>query len=509
MHSQKHDLEALRGKLFGSSYEMTCLDRITQHDLVLCNETDDNSLMAISAVVNVLYRQPDADLTLPPMAPNTYICRYSVTFGTNSQDRHSNMKLVPYLGENDNWKDIVLNESAKKHRGNNDMDMSSSRSASPPTNTFRLESSEGSDSSSENDDDNHDEGTRTTGKMDEGNGVKRETRVGPAFQVTVPPFQSNSNSNNRKSISRKPALVWKIDRLSNNEIAQFLSGASHILVPFLNENSLVHVEPYSPLAWDETEALANELEPSKPQTLSSICTGASLARKRTDMLREMDVDALITLLHKVDYNVAKALERVQADPHNFVTSWTMMQKEALNVAFRRYAGSLQMVHRALASEKSFKEIVDYVYRFKIPDQFRLFQEAKQEQAIRMLERIENLRDDNTVINVDRERVEQQSEGPSPRRKARQDNWYVPALLVCWCLPHLNLATLTYFPQSKGRNRRCYGSLGRSTSSSQKAPFGYRRALWENENERVDGDNTKLSQNPRRHSSNQGYGNFEI
>ena len=79
--------------------------------------------------------------------------------------------------------------------------------------------------------------------------------------------------------------------------------------------------------------------------------------------------------------------------------WTHAQKELFEAGFRRYAGSLRMIHKGLGpmTSKSFRDVIDYHYRFKIPDQFRVFQEIKREQAVRMMECIESRRNVNAAI----------------------------------------------------------------------------------------------------------------
>lgn len=51
----------------------------------------------------------------------------------------------------------------------------------------------------------------------------------------------------------------------------------------------------------------------------------------------------------------------------------------------------------MGETKPLKGVIDYFYRFKIPDQFRKVQERKREQAIRMLECIETKRNLNAPI----------------------------------------------------------------------------------------------------------------
>jgi hypothetical protein len=150
------------------------------------------------------------------------------------------------------------------------------------------------------------------------------------------------------------------------------------------------------------EALTKEMGANKLPTLSTICTASALSEKRTDMLREVDADALMRLLHDHSYNAEDALRAIEAAPKKFVTAMTMAQKDVVDSAFRRYAGSFRMVYKALAPVKSLQDVIDYIYRYKIPDQYRLFQETKREAAIRMLESIESRRNMNANINTNKE-----------------------------------------------------------------------------------------------------------
>jgi hypothetical protein len=61
--------------------------------------------------------------------------------------------------------------------------------------------------------------------------------------------------------------------------------------------------------------------------------------------------------------------------------------------------------------KNFKDAVDYHYRFKIPGQFRRYQDKKREHAVRMMEIIENRRsEDTSVVPKDDGRRRSQSDG---------------------------------------------------------------------------------------------------
>eukprot|EP00934_Nitzschia_sp_Nitz4_P006222 Nitzschia sp. Nitz4//scaffold166_size90379//38179//40233//NITZ4_005055-RA/size90379-snap-gene-0.44-mRNA-1//1//CDS//3329538190//6212//frame0 len=251
-----------------------------------------------------------------------------------------------------------------------------------------------------------------TAAVDEGNGEQRDIREGPDHQAIVPAFVPSLSSK-----SRNPTQVWKSDQISDKDLAQFISAVSGILVPYLKEHNLTHTDPYSPLPWDTTEELTAKLRGQSFLTLSSFSTGSSLALNETDTLREMNIDALCRLLSKCNCDSQAALEVLKENPEKYVTTWTVEQKETLNVAFRRYAGSLRMVYKALAGEKTLQEVIDYVYRFKIPDQFRRFQETKQEQAVRIIESMESRRNMNLTIPTSG--VE--SLDSIPRRRSRREN----------------------------------------------------------------------------------------
>lgn len=96
------------------------------------------------------------------------------------------------------------------------------------------------------------------------------------------------------------------------------------------------------------------------------------------------------------YDVKNALGVVSASPREFVTVWTPQDKNVFDNAFRRYSGSLRAIYKGMGN-KNLQDVIDYHYRFKIPDQFRRFQERKREQAVRMLECIETRRSLNAPI----------------------------------------------------------------------------------------------------------------
>jgi hypothetical protein len=144
------------------------------------------------------------------------------------------------------------------------------------------------------------------------------------------------------------------------------------------------------------EELSKSLSQKRLPTLSSVSTVASVTKRKVDALREVDTDALMTNLHVALYDVKKALAGVAANPSDFLTIWNPQEKNVFDTGFRRYNGSLRAIYKGMGT-KDLQDVIDYHYRFKIPDQFRRFQERKREQAVRMLECIETRRSLNTPI----------------------------------------------------------------------------------------------------------------
>jgi hypothetical protein len=399
------------------AWDLDFVNRLTDDDLILSNQADDNALTAIAGDIQVVYRSPDSDPDLPTMPADMYVCRYSVSFGESSDGKNEGLlRIIPFVGKDDKWDDFVTSSGEKavkrpRQEESPQDDLPKSVSTPPPhvnPSNRRRYYSDSDDSSSE-------EFHLGGAVISEGTIDQRNARVGPEHQISVPPFVPN-----QKIVSRNPTPVWKPQQISRDELQEYMAKASRILVPYLKRKGLTHSEPYSPLAWDQMEELSKEMGPDKMPTLSTICTASALSEKRTDMAREVDTDALLRLLHQHTYDADEALQVIKSSPKSFVSTMTPTQKEIVNSSFRRYAGSIRMVYKALAPGKTFQDVIDYVYRFKIPDQFRLFQEIKREQAIRMLECIESRRNTNAPISVDRDESKTSLQPPSEHKEKNGD-----------------------------------------------------------------------------------------
>jgi hypothetical protein len=113
--------------------------------------------------------------------------------------------------------------------------------------------------------------------------------------------------------------------------------------------------------------------------------------KRNSLLKECNVDAVLELLHDHNYDTDKTLEAIKSDLNKITSGWSTVEKDIFNEGFRRHQGSLRDISRALNPTKTFKDVADYWFRFKISDQFRIYQDKKRVQAVRLMECIEKRR----------------------------------------------------------------------------------------------------------------------
>lgn len=392
---------------------------------------DKNPITSICGDVQVICRRPEDDKVLPPLPTNVYVRRYDVDFPIDSDDL-SKPEVTPYQGESFDWGQIILaspsNDDISSKRSRLDQDDSQNEekgdTLKPSNSSGDLLSNDTSSSiamsSSDAESESSADQVKKGGALDPpGNSEKRNIRVGEEHQAVVPPYEANE-----KVESRNPTLVWKHDRISDDKVDAFFAGAANILTPLLRDRRFVHEHPYSPLSWDRMESLVSSLGDKTLPTLSSVCTASSLSKTRSlDVLREYDVDRLLTVLHDKGYDTKAALAAIQKTPMDFITAWSVEEKELFDSGFRRYSGSLRMIGKGISPSKCFNDVIDYHYRFKIPDQFRRFQDKKREQAVRMIECIETRRNIHAPINANGDR-NQIAEGTQGKRKTKESEWYV-------------------------------------------------------------------------------------
>jgi hypothetical protein len=63
--------------------------------------------------------------------------------------------------------------------------------------------------------------------------------------------------------------------------------------------------------------------------------------------------------------------------------WNVSERQKFDLGFQQRCGNLRSIAKLILG-KSMKDVVDYHYRFKIPEQFRKYEEQKMNQARRMM-----------------------------------------------------------------------------------------------------------------------------
>jgi hypothetical protein len=207
----------------------------------------------------------------------------------------------------------------------------------------------------------------------EGSTTEGHIRVGQLHQATVPSLITN-----REYKASRPDLavkVWQSSKVSEEKLNSFLGSASAILTNFMKKNRF-----YSP----PSNTLLRILVPRKTDT-------ASEDRKTEGLLKEFQVDALLALFHENSYNASDALNSIERSPEKFLHLWDKREQETFDMGFGKYFSNLRLIAKGFDDSKTHKDIVDYYYRHKIPEQFRRYQESKLLQARRMLQAVETRR----------------------------------------------------------------------------------------------------------------------
>ena len=108
------------------------------------------------------------------------------------------------------------------------------------------------------------------------------------------------------------------------------------------------------------------------------------------------MDQILKLLHDKAYDADAALNAIEVSPQMFLFIWTKEEKEMYDAGFKRHFSAIRFITKGISSDKKHMDVVDYHYRFKIPDQFRRYQDKKREQARRMLDCIEKQKMDEYI-----------------------------------------------------------------------------------------------------------------
>ena len=371
------------------------LEDMGDYDVVLSPQIDDLPVQSIvekaSVKLHWMYDDDDDNSLKHSKAmsadvpPGTFTCQYQLTLDS---DHALHLDYLRLGTAND------LEGTASQSHLNLSSSARGESHSSIESNSLHQGQAESSSSSSSSDDEGDgdevtDEDEKRVVAEGEGSNLRTSIAVGPSFQAVVPPYQPNAYH----SVTRRPAKpVWKPGVVSEETLASFLEKAAVILNSYLRKNLLTATEPYTPIPNEQAEQLMKEHPEEGLLTGSSLSTASVLSTaRRNTLLKECDVDRLMERLFDCDGDVTMALTLVEEEPTRFICAWAQFEKDMFNDSFRTHHGAIRKIAKSVAPFKTVQEVIDYQYRFKIPDQFRLFQERKREIAARIVECIDQRR----------------------------------------------------------------------------------------------------------------------
>ena len=333
-------------------------------ELVLSNLEEDNEISAIQHVCKVVYSSKAAQAD----DRNSYMCRFGLDWDASLQS-FSTREIKPD-------EDAAPESYSESSSGE--------RNSSIPNDADNTQDGDDEDSM---DDDDSASTSPFSHVIQEGEGgaLRGDILVGDNHQVKVGPFVPGL-----KVASRNPVLVYKPGCMSEEDQQDFADTLAEFHTQYLHSHQLTTTEePYTPLTTQRAEALLKQEKKLTGSSLSS--SSIFLGGKRSSLRKECDVDAVLQVLAEHNYDKNDAMNSIKVDPDFISNSWSPTEREIFDESYSRHQGNLREVAKALAPTKNMKQVIDYFYRFKIPDQFRLFRDKKRQQAIRLIETIEKRR----------------------------------------------------------------------------------------------------------------------
>jgi len=195
--------------------------------------------------------------------------------------------------------------------------------------------------------------------------------VGEGHQAVVPPLSSLKDPSAYNTQS-KAICVWIPGRIPDDALKRYFSDSRKELKKFVERQKGEYIFEADTVSMPPS--CVAESDPSAPR-------GALWLKK--DLARECNGDELLDELHRNDYSVEAALAVITKTPRKFLTLWSASERQRFELGFQKYCGTLRSIAKLIPS-KNAKDVVDYHFRFKIPEQFRKYAEQKMQQARRMM-----------------------------------------------------------------------------------------------------------------------------
>jgi len=351
------------------------LRQMEDNEIVLSNSTDENEIGAICGLARVRFGNDQQDDAQSSSESSTYKCRYQLDVSSKQ------MKLMPYTG-----RDAVTEETAEEEEDNGSVSSTADDDSSRRGSTKRRAAAAATTSM---DEDSDSVVAPVVAAEGEGSTLRESIEVGPNHQAVVPKWNPRAKPKIR---SRNPKLVWKPGMFTDEQVGNFLEGVAKHHTPFLDKNRLTSTATYTPVLG---RAKLDKLLQRWPERLtgSSLSTASMLAgeSKRAKLRKECDVDTLLEIMTDSRGSVERAIDTASMDLDRITRAWTFSEKSLYNEGFRRHQGVLRKIAKSVAPVKSMQDVVDFHYRFKIPDKFRQYQEKKREIAVRIVECMEEKR----------------------------------------------------------------------------------------------------------------------
>lgn len=371
-HFQRDDLVGLKGT-FDEIPRQKVLSLLRPRDLLLSETRDENEVNSILGKCSVIRRKPD--LLKPTSDSNTigsskrsregaFVCKFDISIALGSKTK---VTITPYDGPEEEEDLPPSKRSRTNSYGDSDMETIDTVSAMAAESVSMDEAT--SNNAKSDDESSLEEGMKELREnkppTTEGSATQK-IMVGEKHQAVIPPFVAPSEPVVASRRDVPPTRVWKPNCISDDELDKFIDQAGVVLKAYMKERD-VEMNRKVPLNID-------------PKHLKSKFT-----------CREFNMDQILKLLHDKNYNPNLALKTLRASPQSYLMIWTKEDKELYNAGFKRHFSAIRFISKDMGLTKKDKEVVDYHYRFKIPDQFRRYQDKKREQARRMLEVVENHR----------------------------------------------------------------------------------------------------------------------
>lgn len=357
---KKDDIRRMK-KSYSNIPRSKLLGFMTDNDLLLGTVTDDCYIKSIRTKCSV-YRstafQRDEPQEMPPNP--AYRCCFDVTINPNGV-----VKATAYDGQDDEYESMSPAKRIKIVNSNSENSDDDGSEGSYESGSDDDRETKSRDMDDDNSSTEESVKPPRTPVISEGT-TNHKITIGDEHQAIIPTLGGNSIRRNRDS---PPDMVWEPNKISDSELEKYVEEAGYILKHYMKSTGMAparHVPHHLDL---------------RHITLPHM------------HCREFNIDQIFKVLHDEAYNTSQALKAITKDPESFLYIWTKEEKVLYDIGFKNHYNAIRFITKGLGDKKNHKDVVDYFYRFKIPDQFRSYQDQKRDQARRILECVEKHRRD--------------------------------------------------------------------------------------------------------------------